>query len=295
MSQLLFGRRCKLTVTAPTGAPGDASGVPAEVIEIAGQDDPTTPGLRIVFKISKTLQKDPNGSEITIYNLAPATRGKLQQKGVRVTLEAGYSTTGVQRLFVGDVRTADHVREGTEWATKLKCGDGERSFQNARLSMSFAAGTGAGDVLLALCRATGLAIGNVPTEVANLSTTFQTGYCVSGPLHRSIGRLVSSLGYTFSIQDGAIQVLSPGGTFGAQIPLIDPSSGLIGSPEMGSPEKKSGKALVKFKSLLLAVIPGGAVHLKSERYDGQVTLKKVAHEGDTSSGPWYTQMEGHLP
>ena len=294
MSQLLFDRRVKLTLAVPVATLGDFKTTTSDVLEISGQDDPANPGLRLTFKITKTAKPDPNGNEVTVYNLAPATRARLQKKGVKLILEAGYAATGLQRLFSGDVRTADHVREGTDWASKLKCGDGERSYQNARLTKSFAAGTGAGDVLLALARATGLAIGNVPTEVANLTTTFQTGYCVSGPLSRSIDRLVSSLGCTWSIQDGAIQVLSPGGTFGAQIPQIDVTSGLVGSPEMGSPEKKGGAALIKFKSLLLAVRPGGRVKLVSDQYNGVVTLKKVTHDGDTAGGNWYTEMEGHL-
>ena len=289
----LYGRSCRVIIQGMSATQGDyLNPGPGQAIEIDGSDDKANPGLRIQFKITKTREKHPNTGEITISNLSPTRRASLQQKGIRVTLEAGYVSTGRTRIFSCDARTVDHERKGADWETVIKGGDGERSFQWARVNESFAAGTGAGDILKRLAQASGLAIGNVPDMVANLAVTFQNGYVVDGLARNSIDRLVKSLGYTWSIQDGALQVLSPGGTVGVLIPEIGPDSGLIGSPEMGSPEKKGKPALVKFKSLLVAVRPGGRVRLKSERYNGQVRLKKVEHEGDTMGGAWYTNMEG---
>ena len=65
-------------------------------------------------------------------------------------------------------------------------------------------------------------------------------------------------------------------------------------PEMGTPEKKGKPALIKFKSLLMQTRPGGLVRLKSRVYDGEVTVKKLDHDGDTHGGNWYTNIEGIL-
>lgn len=283
-----------MTIAVPVATPTDFSGVTTDTITVGGGDDSTTPSLRIVASIKKDLQKDPNKSELTIYNLSPKSRGALQTKGVKVTVEAGYAATGVSRIFIGDARTVDHVRDGADWLTKIKFGDGERSARFARLARSWSPGTGAGDVMRDLANATGLQIGNIPDVVANVTTSFDQGYAVKGPVMRSLERLAKSLGYTLSVQDQTLQILLPGQTLDAEIPEISPTSGLIGSPEMGTPEKTGGKALMKFKSLLVPTRPGAKVHLKSARYNSDVRVKKCSFELDTHGDSWHTEIEGEL-
>lgn len=286
MSSQLFQRRVKLTISTPVSTPGDFLNVT--------RDELVVTDLRVAFAIKKSDGKEPNTAEITITNLNADQRGKLQQKGVKVTLDAGYQDTGLSRIWRGDARTIDHVRNGPDWDSVIKCGDGERSYQNARVSESFAPGTGAGDVLRYLANASGLQIGNTPTVLLNIVKTFDQGYVVSGPWKAEIARFMKGLGYVLSIQNETIQVLLPGQSTNAEIPLVSPDSGLIGSPEFGTPEKKGKPALVKFKSLLIPSTPGALVHLKSQRYDGQVYVKKIAMDGDSFGGPWYTTFDGIL-
>lgn len=288
----LYLRRCRVTISLPVSTPGDFQGTTFDQIAINGGDEPTAPGLRVAFKIAKTDKKEPNTSEITVTNLAPSTRGRLQAKGVKVLLEAGYAGTGLSRLFFGDARTIDHVRDGADWNSVIKCGDGERAVRYARLSESFAGGTTAGQILQVLAGAMGLATGNVAAQAGALSTRFDHGYAVSGSVSQAIDRLVTSIGYTWSIQDGALQVLAPDQALDLPIPEVDPEHGLIGSPEMGTPETKGKPALLKFRSLLIPTKPGAKVRLRSARYDGVLRVKKCEFTGDTHGGDWYTDIHG---
>lgn len=290
---LLYDRRCRVTFSTPSDTAGNFKDVLRdELVVEAGEGGNHPAGLRVSFKISKTDGKEPNTAEITVTNLNDDSRGQLQKKGLKVVLEAGYNATGVARLHRGDARTVDHVRDKASWNTIVKCGDGERAYKHARVAESFAAGTGAGDVLTFLANASGLQVGNVPTVVANLTTRYDQGYVVSGRWSDEMDRLVKAIGYGWSIQDETLQVLLPGQATNGQIPLISVESGLIGSPEFGTPEKKGKPALVKFQSLLMPTTPGAKVHLKSERYDGDVRVKKCSFEGDTHGGPWFTSYEG---
>lgn len=292
-NDVLFGRRARLTISIPVATPGDYTHTTSDDIEINGGDDPLRPGLRIQFKIKKSGEKDPNSAEITVTNLSPTRRASLQQKGVKLTLEAGYQSTGLTRIFRGDVRTADHVRDGADWNTVFKCGDGERAYRNARVNESFAPGTGAGAILRTLAERSGLAMGNIPDIALDLQQTYDQGYIATGRWAYEMDRLVKSLGYEWSTQDETLQVLLPDGILGAAIPEISPQSGLIGSPEMGTPDKKTKTALCKFKSLLLPSRPGAKVFVRSERYPGTfVKVKKCEMLGDTHGGDWYTNFEG---
>jgi hypothetical protein len=288
----LFGRRCRVTVSIPVATPGDFTHTTTDELVINGGDDPVTPGMRVQFKIDKTDQKEPNTSQIVVSNLSPKTRASLQKKGVKIALEAGYQATGMSRIFVGDVRTADHVRNAADWDTTLKLGDGERAFRFARVQESFAAGTSAAAILQRLGNLSGLSLGNVPNQAASLRQTFGHGYVASGRWSDVFSHFIKSLGLTWSIQDGALQVLAPGQTLQAQIPLITPTTGLLGSPEMGTPEKKGAPALLKFTALLFPAIPGAQVQLQSARYNGYVRIRKASFSGDTHGSDWQVTCEG---
>jgi hypothetical protein len=292
----LFDRRCRITVAVPVESESDFNTTTTEVIEINGgkTDNTTEPGMRVRFKIEKSLEKQPNTGEIDVTNLSKGRRGSLQQKGVKVLLEAGYKSTGVARLFSGDVRTVDHVREGADWNSKLKLGDGERAWQFARVDESFAPGTRVRDALKTIARGMGIDLGNVSEQAVGVGEVFDQGYAVFGRAARSLDRLVKSIGKEWSIQDGQLQILDPYETLSMPIPEITPDTGLIGSPEMGSPATKGKPALIRFKSLLIVVKPGARVKLKSLRYDGYVRVHKVSFEGDTHGGPWYSTIDGTI-
>jgi hypothetical protein len=288
----LFGRTMRLTVATPVPTPGNYRDTTFDVVAINGADDRKNPGNRVRFRARKSHTKEPNTCEVTVTNLAPATRASLEKKGVKVQIEAGYSTA-VAVYFVGDVRTCDHKRAGPDWDTVLKCGDGDRAFRFAQVSTSWAAGTTASVILTELADKLGLRVGNVPARISDFSLRFEAGYVAEGATQRAIDRLVTSLGFTWSIQDGELQVLASGQALGAgQIPLVDVEHGLIGSPEAGSPEKKGHAGTISFKSLLLDRRPGQLVHLKSERYDADIRIKKIDHDADIIGPSWYSDITG---
>lgn len=293
----LFDRRCRLTIANPVAAPNDFKNVTTDVVEIdGGVSDKAASGLRVKFKIVKTLKKEPNTSEIQVYNLSPSRRSSLQQKGVKVLLEAGYAgTDGISRYSSGDVRTIDHIREGADWNTTMHLGDGERAWNYARVNESFAPGTQGSDIFKVLAKAAGLDLGNVDKASSIITKVFDQGYAACGSAMRAFDQFVDSVGeISWSVQDGQIQVLKLDAVLDLPIPEITPQNGLIGSPEMGTPRKKGAPALVKFKSLLIPTKPGAKVRLKSSRYNGFLKVVSCVFTGDTHGGEWYSEIEGEI-
>lgn len=290
---VLFGRRCKLTIL---GVSGTATGADVTVLEISGEGDLTSPGLRVKFHVCKSTEKDPNTADITVTNLAEPTRRSIQLKGLRVLLEAGYQGAGVTGIFAGQTRTVDHVREKADWNTILKCGDGEQFYNYARFGDSFKGVVPALRIVNAIAKAMGVSVGTVgPAAQARLNSfTFQHGWTRTGSARRAMDALLKGIGLTWSIQSGTIQILAPDDVLNLQIPLITPDTGLVGSPEMGSPEQNGKPALCKFKALLLPTQPGAVVHLTSDRYNTDVKVVKCEFDGDTHGAEWFTTIYGEL-
>jgi hypothetical protein len=292
MGDALYGRIARATFSIPVATAGNFSGVLVDDLVINGADDPVRPGLRIKFSIDRTDQKDPNKSTITVYNLNDDTRGKLQRKGVKLNLEAGYQASGLSRIFLGDVRTVDQVRDGDDWGSLIKLGDGERAFRYAQVEESFAAGTPASAILQRLAGLGGIPLGNVTQKAASLRSRFDNGYTASGRWSLVFDKFVKSLHLSWSIQDGSIQVLAPGESLDVAVPLLSPETGLVDSPEMGTPEKKGQPALLTFKALLFPARPGMRVQIRSKRYNGLVAIKKCKLDGDVRGAEWYTTGAG---
>lgn len=248
--------------------------------------------LRVVFKVKRTLKKEPSHSEITIYNLAPATRAQFSPgKDARVWLSAGYAGA-VGEVFQGDVTFAQSSREEPDSVLKLELGDGARAYKHARMTESFAPGTTRGDILRRLVAKCGLDPGNAPDYYSSLTGQAVNGYSVDTPVSHSLTEVLLAENLTWSVQGGAIQILPVSGYIAKPAVLLTPLSGLIGSPKWGSPEKKGGKRTLKFQSLLQAqLVPGGRVKLEAEDVKGTFVLREVEHSGDTEGTEWVSDCE----
>lgn len=271
--QKLFGRRARITIGA-----------------LQSED------LRVVFRAKKSLSKEPNTCEVTIYNLSADSRAKIQRRGDVLTLEAGYEDLGT--LFSGNTDTGTHERAGPDWLTKLHCGDGEQAYQHTRISMGFKPGTRAADVVKAVGKQ--LLNGGIDVAAAlnlNLPGEFSQGYAVQGNAAQELDKLLKGRGYEWSIQDGKLQILQTDRPTNVLVVLSE-SSGLIGSPTWATPEKGSDSSpakprTIKFKSLLNHLIrPGCRLRISSQQIKTDVRVTELTHSGDTSGQDWYTEGEG---
>jgi len=281
--QRLQDRRVRLLIANRVAE--DYKSLTADVTEIKD--------LRVQFSVKKSSAKEPNTAEVTITNLSPTRRAALQTKGVKFVLECGYVDTGVKQIFQGDVRHISHVREGADWRTVLKSGDGERAFQFARISETLGPKSTKSAVIKRLAAKLGLGLGN--SGKAAIPGSFEQGIVLSGPVSRELDKVLKGTGYEWSIQDEQLILLAESEVSGQDVPLLTPDSGLIGSPEFGAPLVKGGSPQLHFRSLLNANIkPGAKVQVQCERFPLGVSVKcsKVEHSGDTAGQDWYSTVEG---
>jgi hypothetical protein len=254
-------------------------------------------GPRIAFRVTKTLKKEPNTCEVKIYNLSQATRISMQSVAVPVILSAGYPDNEAV-IFSGDARAVDHVREGPDWITRAKCGDGERVYSWSYASESFAPGTSVSIILQHLATTMGLRSGNLEAVIAAGNfrgglTQFAHGYTLHGRASVELTTLLRTLGCTWSAQNGALQIQRGTSPVPGQFPLLSPDTGLVGSPEHAAPDRKNAVPLVKAKSLLQpSLVCGGAVAIQSQSIaQRQFRVESLEVTGDTASTDWYSTVE----
>jgi len=278
---VLYDRRCVLQVGQP----------PPDNFVLLVPDALKIDGLRTTFKLTLDDKPEPNAAEIAVWNLSADSRAQLNGKGFRVILSAGYSTA-TEQIFSGDVRRFDHQRIGPDWVTKIEVGDGERAFKHARISESFKPGAQLRDVLAKTIGAIGQDPGNALAKIQNIAGEFAGGYVAHGRAALELTRLLEPQGYGWSLQNGRLQILGPGEYTDEEGPLVSPDTGMIGTPEVGSPEAKGKPAVLKVRSLLLPRMrPGQRFELRSDAKRGTYRASKVVHSGDTAGAEWYTEIE----
>lgn len=252
-----------------------------------------TTELDIVFKVTKTLKKEPNTLELTIFNLNETHRQQLQQKeNPVIQLEAGYAQkNGI--IFLGDIRDVRSEYTKPDWVTTLASGDGERATQFDRINKSFAAGTSLPTVIEEVAKSMGdIGLGNLKQIAATGELPqgggkqFVNGVTVSGNSAREMSRIVRSAGLEWSIQDKTFQLLEAGQALQTTAIVLTPDTGLIGSPTIGS------DGVLVFTSLLNSdILPGKQLQVKSALIDGLFRVERCEYVGDTAGNDWYVQGE----
>lgn len=247
--------------------------------------------LDMSFKVSKSLKPEPNKAELRIYNLNEEHRSALEQtQTARVLVEAGYES-GTSVLFLGDLRTTRSVTEGPSIVTALSSGDGEKAIQTARVSASLAKNSTPEQVLRTICEAMGVDTGNLNQAVnalrsAGISNHFAEGCVLSGSAYREMNAICKSVGLTWSIQDGKLQILPLRQALQGSAVLLSPQTGLIGSPTVDN------KGVMSCRMLMAPdVFPGRLLVLESARLRGQYRIEACDYTGDTRGQDWYIDLQ----
>lgn len=253
-------------------------------------------GLRVVFRVELTPKKEPNTAKIDVYNLSKNSRASIEgDKGPRVVLQAGYLGS-VSQIFSGDSRTCITRHIGPDVITSIQCGDGERSFRFAEFRQSFKPGTSVKEIVSQVTKAMQLDPGNALQQAQKIAATYNSGATFSGRASDVLEEILKPHGYTYSIQGGRIEILAADEWLKEEGPLLNADSGLVGSPEWGTPEKKGKPALLKVRALLNGRFrPGIRFQLDALEVKGRFRCVKVSHSGDThpvgGNSDWYTDME----
>lgn len=254
--------------------------------------------LDMQFQITKSVKREPNTAILRVFNLAPATRSRLEgprrEDQSTVKIRAGYRDQGdpPPTLFVGEARRVYSEFDGEDIVTTIEARDGGIQYTAARLSRNYAPGTAVSVVLRDLVTQMGIGEGNLNEfEVAyalrNGASSFVDGYAVSGPIRRSLNAIVRGAGLRWSIQNGALQLQRRRTALQTSSVVISPDSGMLGSPT------REKKGAVTVSTLIQPGLdPGRKFVVESRLVTGTYEVQRVEYAGDTAGNDWYARVSG---
>lgn len=267
-------------------------------------------GLRVSFRVDRTLRRSPSQLEVKVYNLSHASRAAILESvrnnatnatdglghamhRVFVSLDAGYKDNTF-RLFHGDVRRVRSEVEIADVITKAWGGDGEVSAFTARANRSFVRGSTPSAVCSYLASVMGVDIGNAREAFRSIHLRnmrrYTDGTVLSGAAPMEMDSLCASAGLEWSVQNNALQLLPIGHALGDSAVVLRPDTGLIGSPT------RELYGIVKGKCFLIPeVLPGRRLRVVSRFVDTEIRITKATFVGDTHGPDWYIDWEGRAP
>lgn len=252
--------------------------------------------LRISFVVKKTLDSSKNEMVLKIYNLNKDTRSRLEEDDVQIVLQAGYADIP-EILFVGDITSAIHPRQGADIISTMECGDGNKALKSTFVSESFAPGTTVKDIVNKLGKSFSLPVKELPE---GLEDQFANGTSLIGLAKDSLDQLAKSFNFDWSIQDNEVQIIRKQDTTIDEEVVLTSTTGLIGIPEKlvsninKLPNDPNNKSIgIKAVSLLQPkLLPGRKTKIESKLLTGSYKVENVTHRGDTHGQEWLSEFEG---
>lgn len=251
-------------------------------------------GVRFAFTVERKAVREPSKAQVVLSNLSPESRALIVDKGCRVVVEAGY-TGQSGAIFIGTSYSVKHAHVGPDWSTTIEAADGGKEVSSAKGAWSFGPGASAARAVAVIAQGLGLPLSSA-SRINPKPATFLNGYAFAGRTVSALDDVTKATGLRWSVQDGQVQILDdalPGDGFSDV--LLSSGSGMIGSPERGERDPRTGKHRVTVRCLInplirperLIVVSSTDAPELSGRY--RVIGSKVT--GDTHGDDWSMTLD----
>lgn len=254
-----FGRNYRLTIEMNSG--GEAI-----VIE---------PPFTLEFSVSRNVMASLNQGVFRVYNISPGSRNDIFQDRFnfaayrRITLEGGYEKN-LSTLFVGSIFEANSYRQRSDLITYINARDGGFDIPTTQSFRTVQQGTSVLDMVKGL-------IGDFPNlkqgNIGAVPGTLLRPAVIDGNTFEILQKYTNNLAYVDLEQ---VHVLNNDEAIVGEVPLIDPSTGLLDTP-------RRDDAYLTIRTLFEPrIVMGQVVELRSTtlpQYNGQYKVIGVQHQG----------------
>jgi len=186
-------------------------------------------------------------------------------------------------VFFGDVDPRGvSTALGVDRITTVRAGDGRRNYRDAVFVRSYPSATPSTVILLDILVAMGLPVGY--QDPLLIPVLFPAGTAWTGRARDALDDVVGAMLGTWSIQDGAIQIIANGSSVPDTAVVISSTTGMRGSP------KRTDRGVEVTTTLLPTVRPGRIVSIASLQISGFFRVAKVKHTFDSWGLQWETEL-----
>lgn len=188
--------------------------------------------MHFKFQISQQDAESPNNASIRVYNLSEPTAQRVQREFTRVVVSAGYEGSAYGALFDGTIKQFRKGRESTtDTFLDILAADGDLGYNFGAVNATLGAGSNVRQRIEAITKEMGFNQGFLPDFTGINPQTLSRGKVLFGMGRAYMRGAANSIGATWSIQNGAVQVLELTGYLPGEAVVINSLSGMIGIPE----------------------------------------------------------------
>lgn len=216
--------------------------------------------FKITFRTSQADNSAPNNCEICVYNLSDDTMRSVPKEFSEVVLSAGYENGNFGLIFKGTVRWYQ-IRKPSPKDSMLviQASDGEYAYNNAVVNESLGGNPSITDRLNAIMSGfkkwnVDIGFNGIPGDAIAL----KRGKVQFGLARTALSALTRTVGCTWSIQNGKINILPLDGYLPGEAVVLNRNTGLIGRPEQMA-EGIRGKCLLNPR-----LTPGGLIQIDNK-------------------------------
>lgn len=279
--------------------------------------------LRCRFKIYQDVIEQPNSADVTISNVLPSyARSIIAAKGQKITLtiKAGYQQGANAVIFTGDLLQARYGKESpTDTAFILHAADGATARRLSVINKQLKGGSTGQDMYDALQKAMeqyGVQKGFASSVL--LKKTFPRSMTMFGNAKDYLRTLSSSIGGTWGILNGKLNVVGIGEKIPGTAVILTPDTGLIGMPEQDengihfrtliNPDilvfgvVQCDSSLISesaynygpqgnYSASLFGIPTGPNLQIPNLNANGLYKVLRASWYGDTYGNPWYMDLD----
>jgi hypothetical protein len=250
--------------------------------------------LAIKFNVKQTSDEHPNQGECTIYNLSEHTRNNITANGLTVDIYAGYES--LKLIGHGTIQNVNNIKNGPDWETVIKFGDGQKPYQTAKFSKSFSAGFDLKSIISELAKSFELS----SSDASQIAGKIESGLSLDGLSKDVLNELSKQVGFDWSIQDGVLQITDPGKPTDETAIVINAATGLLQHPEITERGVKvrvqlnpdiRPKKLIDVEAISARITSEKLKNMRNKSANGVYICDTVQFIGDNFGGGFETVVD----
>jgi hypothetical protein len=256
--------------------------------------------LNVRFEVSKNSnnKETSDGCMIEVFNLSKETRAILETNYPAAVLSCGYKSTGLKRLFSGEVTFSTSRKQGSDVVTQIQIGSGYVELTHNYIESAVPPGGTVKEAIEQIRqKMPGVAKGVYTGTFIN--SKMIDGYPIYGNPKRTLDELSRTYQIEWRVDNGVLYVTDPKGSIDSKgnAFLLTKNTGLINIPyETAGDIGKSGKDKNRKKGLQLQALlnteirPQGLIKIESELFNGVYRVDSCRYYGEYRGNDWYVDI-----